>query len=96
MEKLYDKLFSDDSDNDDIIIYNNCCKASLVELKHFIKGKDDYILENFIPDTNHYFQQINKEKSLFSSTCGLILGLNSQMFLYIVLISAPLYINNFI
>ena len=63
MEKLYDKLFPDDSDNDDIIIYNNCCKASWVELKHFIKGKDDYILENFIPDTNHYFQQINKEKS---------------------------------
>ena len=26
MEKLYDKLFPDDSDNDDIIIYNNCWK----------------------------------------------------------------------
>ena len=63
MEKLYDKLFPDEPDNDDIIIFKNCIKVSWVELKHFIKGKDDYILENFIPDTNIYFQQINKEKS---------------------------------
>ena len=63
MEKLYDKLFPDEPGDDDIIIYSNCLKVSWVELKHFIKGKDDYILENFIPDTNIYFQQINKEKS---------------------------------
>ena len=63
MEKLYDKLCPDEPDKNDLLIFRNCYKASWVELKHFIKGKDDYILENFIPDTNFYFQQIINEKS---------------------------------
>ena len=63
MEKLYDKLFPDDPDENEFLIFKNCVKGSWVELKHFIKGKDDYILENFIPDTNYYFQQIINEKS---------------------------------
>ena len=63
MEKLYDKLFPDEPDENDLLILRNCYKASWVELKHLIKGKDDYILENFIPDTNNYFQQIINEKS---------------------------------
>jgi hypothetical protein len=63
MEKLYDKLFPDEPDENDLLILRNCYKASWVELKHLIKGKDDYILENFIPDTNYYFQQIINEKS---------------------------------
>ena len=63
MEKLYDKLFPDEPDENDLLILRNCYKASWVELKHLIKGKDDYILENFIPDTNIYFQQIIEEKS---------------------------------
>ena len=63
MEKLYDKLCPEQPDKVDLIIFRNCVKASWVELKHFIKGKDDYILENFIPDTNNYFQQIINEKS---------------------------------
>ena len=63
MEKLYDKLCPDEPDKNDLLIFRNCYRASWVELKHFIKGKDDYILENFIPDTNFYFQQIINEKS---------------------------------
>ena len=63
MEKLYDKLFPDEPDENDLLILRNCYKASWVELKNLIKGKDDYILENFIPDTNIYFQQIIEEKS---------------------------------
>ena len=63
MEKLYDKIFPDEPDQNDLLILRNCYKASWVELKHLIKGKDDYILENFIPDTNNYFQQIINEKS---------------------------------
>ena len=63
MEKLYDKLCPDEPDKNDLTILRNCFRASWVELKHFIKGKDDYILYNFIPDTNEFFQQIIKEKS---------------------------------
>ena len=63
MEKLYDKLFPEDPDKNEFLIFKNCIRGSWVELKHFIKGKDDYILENFIPDTNYYFQQIINEKS---------------------------------
>ena len=63
MEKLYDKLFPDEPEPNDFLIYKNCLMSHWVDLKHFIKGKDDYILENFIPDTNNYFQQIIKEKS---------------------------------
>ena len=64
MEKLYDKLFPDEPDKNDLLILRNCYKASWVELKHLIKGKDDYILENFIPDTNIYFQQIMRKNHL--------------------------------
>lgn len=63
MEKLYDKLFPRDPSKEDIVVYQNSFKCSWVELKHFVKGKDDYIIENFLPDTTKYFEQINKEKS---------------------------------
>ena len=63
LEKLYDKIFPIDVHQKDIIIYQNCVKCSWVELKHFVKGKNDYVLENFVPDTINNFKQINKEKS---------------------------------
>ena len=63
MEKLYDKLFPKDPSKEDILVYQNSFKCSWVELKHFVKGKDDYIIENFLPDTTKYFEQIKKEKS---------------------------------
>ena len=63
MEKLYEKLFPQDPSKEDIVVYQNSFKCSWVELKHFVKGKDDYIIENFLPDTTKYFEQINKEKS---------------------------------
>ena len=63
MEKLYDKIFPKEFGQKDILIYQNCFKCSWVELKHFVKGKSDYILENFVPDTINNFEQINKEKS---------------------------------
>ena len=63
MEKLYDKLFPKDPSNEDLLVYKNSFKCSWVELKHFVKGKDDYVIENFLPDTTKYFEQIKKEKS---------------------------------
>ena len=63
MEKLYDKLFPDDPDEIDLLVFQNCVKSSWVELKNLVKGKNDYILENFLPDTIKNFEQINKEKS---------------------------------
>ena len=63
MEKLYDKIFPKEVGKDDLKIFQNCIRCSWVDLKHFIKGKNDYILENFVPDTIKNFEQINKEKS---------------------------------
>ena len=63
MEKLYDKIFPIEPGKEDLKIFKNCVRCSWVELKHFVRGKNDYVLENFIPDTIKNFEQINKEKS---------------------------------
>ena len=63
MEKIYDKIFPNEPGKEDLQIFQNCDKCSWVELRHFVKGKNDYILENFLPDTIKNFEQINKEKS---------------------------------
>ena len=51
MEKLYDKIFPIEPGKEDLKIFKNCVRCSWVELKHFVRGKNDYVLENFIPDT---------------------------------------------
>ena len=63
MEKLYDKIFPKEIEKEDLKIFQNCVKCSWIELKHFVRGKNDYIIENFIPDTIKNFEKINKEKS---------------------------------
>ena len=63
MEKIYDKIYPNEPEKEDLKVYNNCVKCSWVELKHFVKGKNDYVLENFVPDTIKNFEQINIEKS---------------------------------
>ena len=63
MEKIYDKIFPTEPGREDLLIFKNCVKCSWVELKNFVLGKNDYILENFVPDTIKNFEQINKEKS---------------------------------
>ena len=63
MEKIYDKIYPIEPEKEDLQVFQNCYKCSWVELKHFVKGKNDYVLENFVPDTIKNFEQINKEKS---------------------------------
>ena len=62
MEKLYDKIFPKEMGKEDLLIFKNCFRCSWVELKNFV-GKNDYILENFIPDIIKNFEKINREKS---------------------------------
>ena len=63
MEKLYDKIFPKEAEKEDLLIFKNCVRCSWIELKHLVGGKNDYILENFIPDTIKNFDKINREKS---------------------------------
>ena len=63
MEKIYDKIYPNDQVKEDLIIFRNCVKCSWVEIKNFIKNKNNYIFENFIPDIIKNFEQINIEKS---------------------------------
>ncbi len=63
MEKLYDKIYPEDPQKEDILIFQNCVKYSWVEFKHLVKGKNNYISENFIPDIVKYFENIKREKS---------------------------------
>jgi len=61
-DKIYDKIFPTEPGREDLLIFKNCVKCSWVELKNFVLGKNDYILENFVPDTIKNFEQIIQEK----------------------------------
>ena len=63
MEKIYDKIYPLEPDEMDNKIYQNCILLSWVEPKHFIKGKANYIFDNFLPDVISSFDRIEKEKS---------------------------------
>ena len=63
MEKIYDKIYPLEPDEIDNKIYQNCILLSWVEPKHFIKKKNNYIFDNFLPDVFNYFDKIEKEKS---------------------------------
>ena len=63
MEKIYDKIYPLEPDEIDNKIYQNCILLSWVEPKHFIKKKNNYIFDNFLPDVFKYFDGIEKEKS---------------------------------
>ena len=63
MEKLYDKIYPAEPMEKDNLIFKQCILLSWVEPKHFIKGKNNYIFDSFLPDVIDYFGKIEKEKS---------------------------------
>ena len=63
MEKIYEKIYTDESNENDTKIFKKCILLSWTEPKHFIQGKTNYIYDSFLPDVINYFQQIEKEKS---------------------------------
>jgi hypothetical protein len=63
MEKIYDKIYPFEPDEIDNKIYQNCILLSWVEPKHFLKKKNNYIFDSFLPDVFNYFDKIEKEKS---------------------------------
>jgi hypothetical protein len=64
MEKLYEKLFPKNMNETDDKINQMCKKLSWVEPKHFIKRKNNYIYQSFLPDLTKYLISIEKEKSI--------------------------------
>jgi hypothetical protein len=63
MEKIYDKIYPSEPQEEDNIIYKQCVLLSWVEPKHFLEGKTNYIFDSFLPDVFDYFDKIEKEKS---------------------------------
>ena len=63
MEKLYDKIYPSEPREEDNIIFKQCILLSWTEPKHFIRGKNNYIFDSFLPDVIGYFDKIEKEKS---------------------------------
>ena len=63
MNKIYDKLFPVDVNQNDSKLYNNSVKLSWVKPCHFLGEKKQYVFGGFINDTNKYFKQLISEKS---------------------------------
>ena len=63
MGKIYDKIFPEESDKKDDLIYNNCIILSWVEPCHFIPGKKNYAFEGFLPDVIKNYDLLDKMKS---------------------------------
>ena len=61
MIKLYDKLFPKKANDDDERFYQQCLRLSWIEPKHL--KQENLFIDNFLPITNDYFEQINNEKS---------------------------------
>ena len=62
MEKIYHKIFPIDIEPEDNMIYLCCNKASWIQPKHLINGKNNYIYSNFIEDVGKCFEKIDKGK----------------------------------
>ena len=62
MSKIYDKIFPLDSDNDDILFFCRAVSLSWVEPKH-LKIPPNININNLIPVTNSFFNQLDNEKS---------------------------------
>ena len=62
MEKIYHKIFPIDIEPEDNMIYLCCNKASWIQPKHLINGKNNYIYSNFIEDVGECFEKIDKGK----------------------------------
>ena len=62
MSRIYDKIFPNEPDFEDIKIYHNSIRLSWIEPIHMIK-KNNYSFDNFLPETKEILQKVNDEKS---------------------------------
>ena len=62
LTKIYEKIYPQESDNDDLLFYCKAISLSWIEPKH-LKISYDINVDNFLPITNDYFEQIDSEKS---------------------------------
>ncbi len=62
MVKIYDKIFPNEPDPDDIKIYHNSVRLSWIEPNDLI-GKNNYIFDNFLPETKELLLKLDNEKS---------------------------------
>ena len=62
LTKIYEKIYPQDYDNDDLLFFYKAISLSWIEPKH-LKIPYEINVDNFIPITNHYFKQIDNEKS---------------------------------
>ena len=63
MNKLYKKLFPTTFNEKDEDIFRNCFLLSWTEPKHFMKKKNNYVYDTFLPDVIKYIKRIEVEKS---------------------------------
>lgn len=62
LSKIYEKIYPQDYDNDDLLYYYKAISLSWVEPRH-LKIPNDINVDNFIPITNSFFNQIDHERS---------------------------------
>ena len=62
MIRIYDKIFPNEPDFEDIKIYHNTYRLSWIEPIHMIKN-NNYSFDNFLPETKEILQKLNDQKS---------------------------------
>ena len=62
LSKIYEKIYPQDYDDDDLLFYYKAISLSWVEPRH-LKIPSEINVDNFIPITNSFFKQIDYEKS---------------------------------
>ena len=63
MTKIYNKIYTPETDKIDNIIFSQCIKLSWTEPKNFIKDKKNFVYDSFLPDVIQFFKKIDIEKS---------------------------------
>ena len=62
LTKIYEKIYPQDYDKDDLLFYYKTISLSWIEPKH-LRIPYEINIDNFLPITNSYFKQIDYEKS---------------------------------
>ena len=62
MSKIYDKIFPNEPDPDDIKIYHNSVRLSWIEPNDLI-ANNNYTFDNFLPETKELLLKLDNEKS---------------------------------
>ena len=62
LTKIYEKIYPQDYDNDDLLFYYKAISLSWIEPKH-LKIPYEVNVDNIIPITNSFFKQVDYEKS---------------------------------